>query len=585
VNPEIPTDYPEESSGPEQLTVSADPEAVKKVLNELEDRYSPQEKDKRGLVRGFLGPLLAGISASALGRFLGSKAYTLAKESDVLQASLPEGSAQAMEVLAFLEQFSPQVIATLSAAIGAAMASAVRRGFGGESVFEYYSRYSIKKDAVSPLELSSPLGIAKIAATKLFNFVARGPEHVAFNTLIVNPTKLERPVKKLIELSDNPDKIKNLSEKQVTTLLSKGLFQLLSISAIRTFGADFSNSEQMTMDAHETLITEAIKSVLAASGSPEKQSKLLNTAGQEVLTEEKIRYWLSVTVMSSISAAKAFAMGKVFSLMWEFVAPKVASFASSLGEVAKPVTVPEPQVAEVPVPNPTVAEVPMVSEVPTVAQVPEVTPSIEPVAQGVRYPLSSSAYIPDAGVSQELPTAIQLPEASSHLSPETISTLTEKVTPFQKISSALRSFLGSPVVTEKPDLTPILQPAALTEYPPLSMSTDFESPLSTLPEVGASSFFADTGILSLQEAGTLLLSVNEQMLKKAIEQAASIDRRFSDEYSALVPDDETNFARIIAILIAAGPVAYYVINVLLKVAVCAGSIPAGAAGCAMLATP
>ncbi len=658
----------------EMLPVEVTSQELQDTLADLITTYTSDSKEtanrRRGKLRGALIPIGAGLLGTGVHLFASTnigKAIDIANNYDIFGGS--DGGSKALdtllEIVPVLDKFGPIGIASVAATVGSASASAFRRAFG-ESLFSYYSRYShFESKALHP---------TKKITSKLFNWYARGLEHTAFNTLVNNPAKKSFTVSRLVQVAEDPAEIDALTEKQKIYLLSKGMFHILSGEATKYFGAEFSKAELEAIQQTSTEIHSAIESVLETIPASERQ-RVLEIVQKKVASDEKVRYWMSVGIMSSISGVKAFGLGKLFAGIMQLIPPlfNISSQPTVQAQeltASQPVTaaqnlpaahgLPETQIAPVTQGLPEMQNLPATQVLPeaqlmspvvrnwlglagkpqtALSESPDVARSVaetasrmhetapKPLAksfEALRRIFASNANTLDVSTLAESPVS-QSPISQSPVweTPGAWSFSRDVTMPSPEVpataSVGIETAIPPLAATEAPSrvaelpfkpwesITDLRATDALTAQPladlpnalpkvelppPATIHFDLDLDLNALPEISGSDILANTiqssveSTITIDEAIQILTEVsveNPEQLMNAIGQAQQ-DPVFVESYVPLVPVG-ASAPEVISAIQSAGPSALYVLNKLLQLAACAGSLTTGGAACPRLAGP
>lgn len=489
------------------------------------------EKPKKGKVRGALIPLAASGAGIGAGYLFNSNAYKIGKTA----AEVTGVASSLFDSLALVEKFSPIGIATLGAGIASLTASGIRRAFG-ENIFDYYARYS-HLDADGNL-VTKPL-------KKIFNLYARGLEHAAFNTFIINPANPDGKVLELIETANDPEfdrKVGELNTGDKENMVAKGYIHMVASDATEYFGSEFSQEEREKISAYKTQVQNAITQLKSTVDVAQK-AEFEKQVYEKVINEEKLRYLLATGLTASISGLKAFAFGSVFSAVQDFILPR---FFPAIEKV---------QQTEMP------AEVP-VDEASTILAHSKAT---QPVG------IESGASIPDV-VGGSVPATV--PSA-------------DILRPAGEISELPDAVASTPIVAETAKITEVPVSVAL---PKLEV-TGIESALDTLPSISVSGVIEGAktveSILTFDQGLGLLITA-------AAENPASIEvvvgelkanpdlaENLRDVFGSL----GNSAPEIINGIRSMGPSGMYVLNKILQALACAGSLSTGGVACPALAGP
>lgn len=498
------------------------------------------EKLKKGKVRGAIIPLVAtgvGIGASNV---FGSAAYKLGKSYAEVSGSVPS---PLFNTISVIDKLPVPAIASVGAGAASLTASAIRRAFG-ENVFEYYSRYS---------HLDADGNFITKPIKKIFNWYARGPEHLAFNTFITNPAEPGEKVQELINESKREDfetVYPEYERNHVENMVSKGYLHLTSAEATQYYGAEFNEEEKVRIAAVQTEIKDAINKF--TNKIPEAEREEFNQKVYEkVLKAEKIKYLLASGIMSSISALKALALGSVFDLVHDSVLPRIFP-GSGAAETAN-VT------AESPVTNAVVANSKTAEATTLARETGEVATVSHPTVRPEGFPVPSlKDYAERARDTQSVPVTSLGDYAGTTLRPNLGDV----------------EVLSAPAIT-KLDLEVTTGQSALDALPSLSASGIAE---------GASTV---ESIFSMSEGLSLLSQVsteNPEAIVGAWTQVAA-DPGLPEGMKDLIGSVGQSAPEIIYAIQSSGPQGLWLLNKILQGMACAGSIPSGGMACPALAGP
>jgi hypothetical protein len=501
------------------------------------------EKAKKGKVRGAVVPLVATGFGIGAGYMVNSMPYKLGKAYAEISGSVPS---PVFATFSLLEKLSPPVIASLGAGVSTLTASAIRRGFG-ENVFEYYSRYS-HMDAEGNF-LTKPI-------KKIWNWYARGLEHAAFNTFVLNPAE---PAAKVIELIDESKRedfdnaFAQLQRKDVEDRVAKGYMHLVSSEATKYYGAEFNEEERKKIDFFTTEVKGAIEKYTSRIPDNEKVSFQENIYNR-VVKEEKIRYLLATGLMSGASAIKAFGLGSIFELVHDYVLPQI---------------IPGVEKVKTDDITPTQATVTQPATVEAPSKVIESVAASETVGQ----PVLDNPKVAEAGWGIVRDRAQQPVDTTA-------------VTSLGNYTGVNRG-LG--------DLEILANPAPVAAgIPKLELQvTGTQSALDTLPSISASGAIEGAStvgsLLTIKEGMDLLYKLSaenpEAIVAAWLQIAENPDPAMPEAVKDLIGSVGGSAPEIMAALQSAGPQGLWLLNKLFQGAACLGSISAGGVACPALAGP